>query len=159
VDGRVVFSDVVRGDLNIRTVTIFSNLFINLATISDYSTEFNVRKTRKGYMENDLKGSGRGLNEVLWQNLHAGTEEKPQNAARLTGPRRVSSLAPLKHRYRESRLNGLAWRQTAGQHKVSTVGATPIIKGLVSIMIMHFNLLSFVKGRKKESLHNQAVCV
>jgi hypothetical protein len=140
-------------------VTIFSNLFINLATISDYSTEFNVRKTGEGYMDNDLKGSGRGLNEVLWQNLHGGTQEKPQNAARLTGPRRVSSLAPLKHRSRESWLTGFAWRQTAGQHDVSTVGATPIFKGLVSIISTHFNLLSSVKGRKKESLHNQAVYV
>jgi len=38
-------------------------------------------------MQNDVEGSGRKLNEVLWQNLHGGTEDKPQNAARLTGLR------------------------------------------------------------------------
>jgi hypothetical protein len=102
-------------------------------------------------MENDVEGSGRRINEVLWQNLHGGTEDKPQNAARLTDPRRVSSLAPLKYRSRESQPNGLAWRQSTGQHAVSTVGVIPIFTGLVSIIITHFNLLSFVKGRKKKT--------
>jgi hypothetical protein len=36
-------------------------------------------------MQNDVEGSGRRLNEILWQNLHGGTEDKPQNAAMLTG--------------------------------------------------------------------------
>lgn len=103
-------------------------------------------------MQNDVEGSGRRLNKVLWQNLHGGTEDKPQNAARLTGLRRVSSLAPLKHRSRESQLNGLALRQSTGLHDVPTAGVTPIFKGLVSIIIMYFNLLSFVKGRKKIKL-------
>jgi hypothetical protein len=40
-------------------------------------------------MQNDVEGSGRRLNEVLWQNLHEETEYKPQNAARLTGLRRT----------------------------------------------------------------------
>jgi hypothetical protein len=40
-------------------------------------------------MQNDVESSGRRLNEVLWQNLQGGTEDKPQNAVRLTGLHRT----------------------------------------------------------------------
>ena len=57
-------------------MTTFSGLFINLVTICNCNTEFIIRKTGEGYMQNDLEGSGRGMNEVLWQNMYGGTEVK-----------------------------------------------------------------------------------